>query len=67
MGPRQRKTSLVFFVLLSFCLLSTGGLRAEEQSAESVDSSECINCHTDLEEMDEYGAQAASASAAVAG
>lgn len=30
-------------------------------------SSFCIQCHTDLEEMDSYGAAAASGGAAIAG
>jgi hypothetical protein len=30
-------------------------------------SSACINCHTDLEEMDSYGADAAGGGGAIAG
>ncbi len=36
-------------------------------AASDQDSDGCVNCHTDLEEMDDYGAKAASAAAAVAG
>ncbi|HFQ89282.1 MAG TPA: hypothetical protein ENK27_04310 [Desulfobulbus sp.] len=34
---------------------------------EAGSSSACINCHTDLEAMDEYGAASASGGAAIAG
>ena len=42
-------------------------LPALSMGADDTDSSECIGCHTDLEEMDDYGAKAASAAAAIAG
>ncbi len=44
-------------------LLGASAVIAQDDS----DSSACVNCHTDLEEMDDYGAAAASAAAAVAG
>ncbi|BCO10573.1 hypothetical protein GF1_29490 [Desulfolithobacter dissulfuricans] len=42
--------------------------RVTTLSAQEADSSSaCINCHTDLEEMDSYGAASASGGAAIAG
>ncbi|MEJ2032207.1 MAG: hypothetical protein P8Y63_04030 [Deltaproteobacteria bacterium] len=35
--------------------------------ADTASSSACINCHTDLGRMDEYGAKAAGGAAAIAG
>lgn len=65
MIPKHRTTLLIAVSLMALVLCPCAGKtsRAEEQG----ESTECINCHTDLEEMDEYGAQAASSAAAVAG
>lgn len=54
---------------LFFCMFLTFFLAFSQKVAYSddSDSSACISCHTDLEEMDDYGAKAASAAAAVAG
>ena len=54
-------TALIFATAIS--LLLPSGAASDDMS----DSSECVACHTDLEEMDDYGAEAASAAAAVAG
>ncbi len=55
--------------ILMCCLFFTLFLAFSQKNAcsDESDSSACISCHTDLEEMDEYGAKAASAAAAVAG
>ncbi len=64
MRHRERIRFLfVFTVLLAGFMIA----RVTPASADQSDSSACINCHTDLEEMDDYGAKAASAAAAVAG
>ncbi|GEM_PF-2286969 len=51
------------FLGLALAFGTAGPLVAQE--AES--SSACIDCHTDLEEMDSYGAASASGGAAIAG
>ncbi len=51
------------FLTVAVALLMSASATADDIS----DSSECVACHTDLEEMDDYGAAAASAAAAVAG
>ncbi len=53
--------------VIFFCLTVPMFLVSVAASEDLSDSSECISCHTDLEEMDDYGAEAASAAAAVAG
>lgn len=54
-------------VLATTCLglafAAVGSLAAEELDSSSA----CIECHTDLEEMDSYGAASASGGAAIAG
>ncbi len=66
--PKHKRNLPIFTLMLALVLglFASGLLRAQEKEAES-DSSACVNCHTDLEEMDEYGAKAASSAAAVAG
>jgi hypothetical protein len=50
------------FLGLCFTAVPVGALAGEADS-----SSACINCHTDLEEMDSYGADAAGGGGAIAG
>ncbi len=52
--------------MLFFAVLPALSVWAAEEK-DASDSSQCVACHTDLEEMDDYGAKAASAAAAVAG
>lgn len=40
-----------------------GSLYAQEESSSSA----CINCHTNLQKMDEYGRKASAHAAAIAG
>ena len=47
---------------LCFAVVPLSGIAEEADS-----SSACINCHTDLEEMDSYGADAAGGGGAIAG
>lgn len=51
------------FVGLSFAVGSVGNVAA----AEADPSSACISCHTDLDEMDSYGAASSTGGAAIAG
>ena len=51
------------FLGLSFAVGPVGNVAA----GEADPSSACINCHTDLEEMDSYGAASAKGGAAIAG
>lgn len=51
------------FLGLSFAIGSVGNVVA----GGTGPSSSCINCHTDLEEMDSYGAASAKGGAAIAG
>jgi len=62
---KKRRRALISMSVLGFaCAFGVGGsLFAEDMTS----SSECINCHTDLEEMDRYGAAAAGGAAAIAG
>ncbi|HEB68370.1 MAG TPA: hypothetical protein ENI88_01985 [Desulfobulbus sp.] len=48
---------------LAFAFGPVGSFAAQDTDP----SSSCINCHTDLEEMDSYGAASANGSAAIAG
>jgi hypothetical protein len=56
---------LVAGVLLGMCFVAVpvGCLAAEEGDSSSA----CIKCHTDLDEMDSYGAEAAGGGGAIAG
>ena len=58
------KGKFFIFFMLSVCVIA---FIQKKAYTEDGDSSACISCHTDLEEMDDYGAKAASAAAAVAG
>ena len=63
---RMRRKRLVIPAVLVGVACSFGTaalLSAEDESS----SSECINCHTDLDRMDEYGASASGGGAAIAG
>jgi len=64
----KRKTQGVLiattFLGIVLAFGTAGPLDAQETDS---DSSACVNCHTDLEEMDSYGAASASGSAAIAG
>jgi hypothetical protein len=57
----QGIAAMFFTVAVAFAV------SASAVADDMSDSSECVACHTDLEEMDDYGAEAASAAAAVAG
>ena len=48
-------------------LACTFGLAGTLAAEEEASSSACINCHTDLDRMDEYGAAKAGGGAAIAG
>jgi len=61
----KKRLKMMTATLLGFaCAISIGGALSADDMASS---SECINCHTNLEEMDRYGAAAASSSAGIAG
>ncbi len=45
----------------------TVGVAGQLYAQAEPSSQECINCHTDLDRMDEYGAAAAGGSASIAG
>lgn len=62
MSMRKRTFAAVAILGMAF----TAGIGVSNALAQD-DSSACINCHTDLEEMDRYGAAAASGGAAIAG
>ena len=65
---RIGKKKLTMASAVMFGLACTFGLSGTLSAQDEADSSsECINCHTDLKAMDEYGAAAASASAGIAG
>jgi len=56
--------------ILWFAALGITGLIAVSPTmsiGEEETSSACIACHTDLDEMDSYGAQAAKSGAGIAG
>jgi hypothetical protein len=48
---------------LGLAAIPMGCFAAEEANSSSA----CINCHTDLDEMDSYGAEAAGGGGAIAG
>jgi len=64
---KRKKTQGIFITAtclgLAFAFGPVGSLAAQETDP----SSSCINCHTDLEEMDSYGAASANGDAAIAG
>ena len=63
----NRKTQgiLIAGALIGLCFTVGQGSMLAAEEADS--SSACINCHTDLEEMDSYGADAAGGGGAIAG
>ena len=62
---RRKRFKMMTATLLGFaCTIGVGGTLFADEMASS---SECINCHTNLEEMDRYGAAAASGGAGIAG
>lgn len=60
---RLTLTSAALFGLA--CTFGMVGTAAAQGQAAS--SSECIKCHTDLDQMDAFGAAAADSSAGIAG
>jgi hypothetical protein len=61
----EKKLTLAALTFFGIAVAIGGGICFAKQDAGS--SSFCINCHSDLEEMDSYGAAAASGGAAIAG
>ena len=61
----KKKFTLAAITLFGIALTFNSGICFGEEDSGS--SSSCINCHSDLEEMDSYGAAAASGGAAIAG
>jgi len=61
----KRKRLMITATFLGLvCSLSIAGtLSAEDDSSSSA----CINCHTDLDRMDEFGAAASGGEAGIAG
>lgn len=67
-GPEEmRKKKLALTAITLMGIAVTFGTGISDAVEEENSSSACINCHTDLEEMDSYGAAAASGGAAIAG
>ncbi len=64
---KRKKTQGIFIAAtclgLAFAFGPVGSLAAQDTDPSSA----CINCHTDLEEMDSYGAAAAGGGGAIAG
>jgi len=64
---KRKKTQGIFIAAtclgLAFAFGPVGALAAQDTDP----SSSCINCHTDLEEMDSFGAESSSGGAAIAG
>ena len=61
----KRKRLMITAALLG--LTCTFGLASTLSAEAESSSSACINCHTDLDRMDEYGAAEAGGGAAIAG
>ena len=61
----MKKFTLAAITILGVAVTFGAGISFGGEAGGS--SSSCINCHSDLEEMDSYGAAAASAGAAIAG
>ncbi|MCB2181762.1 MAG: hypothetical protein KQH63_07045 [Desulfobulbaceae bacterium] len=61
----KKKFTLAAITLLGVAVTFGAGMSFAGEDAGS--SSSCIKCHTDLEEMDSYGAASASGGAAIAG
>lgn len=62
---KKKKLALTAITLLGIAVTFGSGISDAIEEGDA--SSACINCHTDLEEMDSYGAAAASGGAAIAG
>jgi len=60
---KERFLITATFLGLACSLSFAGTLSAEDDSPSSA----CINCHTDLDRMDEYGAAASAGGAGIAG
>ncbi len=61
----KKRLKMMTATLLGFaCTIGVGGVLSADDMASST---ECINCHTNLEEMDRYGAAAAGGAAGIAG
>ncbi|MBU0665181.1 MAG: hypothetical protein KJ990_11640 [Proteobacteria bacterium] len=65
MTSGKKKLTLTSAALLG--LACTFGFAGTIEAQEAGSSSECIKCHTDLDQMDSFGALAASSSAGIAG
>ena len=61
---KRTKLTLATTLLGFACTFGTAGHLAAQ---EADSSSACINCHTDFEQMDSYGASGAGGAAAIAG
>jgi len=62
----QKRLTLTSAALLGLaCTFGVAGTVYAQ--ADAGTSSECIRCHTDLEQMDAFGAAAASSAAGIAG
>ena len=62
----RKKLTVASTVLFGLsCTFGAAGWLAAQEETDA--SSECIACHTDLEQMDVFGAASASSSAGIAG
>ena len=61
----KKKLTLAAITLFGVAVTFGAGICVGEQ--ENGSSSSCIKCHSDLEEMDSFGAASASGGAAIAG
>lgn len=61
----KRKRFMITAALLG--LACTFGMARTLSAEDEASSSACINCHTDFDRMDEYGAAAAGGGAGIAG
>ncbi len=61
------KTQGVLIATTCLAIVLALGTAGHLAAREADSSSACVNCHTDLEEMDSFGAASASGSAAIAG
>lgn len=62
---KKKKFTLAAITMMGVAVTFGSGISNAVEEEEL--STSCINCHTDLEEMDSYGAAAASGGAAIAG
>ncbi len=63
----RKKTQGIFIAAACLGLAFTFGPVGSLAAQDTDPSSSCIKCHTDLDEMDSYGAASANGSAAIAG